>query len=162
CGKIPAEVRKLIAGPGVYICDSCIDVCNGILDRELGKDAPRRLADRWRTLLQYLIGLYRTCLEYFQKHVLDKAPFVRGAQTQPEEERLPGRVSVTFDTRYKVEISLGLYQCLISNATIAKQMRSLGFFDISVSGTGRNRVAEAKWATETATIVVKRIATIDK
>jgi ATP-dependent Clp protease ATP-binding subunit ClpX len=34
CGKSHAEVRKLIAGPGVYICDSCISVCKGILDKE--------------------------------------------------------------------------------------------------------------------------------
>ncbi len=38
CGKSHAEVRKLIAGPGVYICDSCINVCKGILDKELGDD----------------------------------------------------------------------------------------------------------------------------
>jgi ATP-dependent Clp protease ATP-binding subunit ClpX len=34
CGKSHSEVRKLIAGPGVYICDSCIGVCKGILDRD--------------------------------------------------------------------------------------------------------------------------------
>ena len=34
CGKSHAEVRKLIAGPGVYICDSCITVCKGILEKE--------------------------------------------------------------------------------------------------------------------------------
>jgi ATP-dependent Clp protease ATP-binding subunit ClpX len=34
CGKSHAEVRKLIAGPGVYICDSCIEVCKTILDKE--------------------------------------------------------------------------------------------------------------------------------
>ena len=39
CGKSHAEVRKLIAGPGVYICDSCITVCKGILDKEGGDDA---------------------------------------------------------------------------------------------------------------------------
>ena len=37
CGKSHAEVRKLIAGPGVYICDSCITVCKGILDKEVGE-----------------------------------------------------------------------------------------------------------------------------
>ena len=36
CGKSHAEVRKLVAGPGVYICDSCITVCKGILDKEVG------------------------------------------------------------------------------------------------------------------------------
>lgn len=38
CGKSHAEVRKLIAGPGVYICDSCITVCKGILDKEIGDE----------------------------------------------------------------------------------------------------------------------------
>ncbi|MDX6766927.1 MAG: ATP-dependent Clp protease ATP-binding subunit ClpX [Candidatus Methylacidiphilales bacterium] len=41
CGKSHAEVRKLIAGPGVYICDSCVHVCRNILEKELGEgDAP--------------------------------------------------------------------------------------------------------------------------
>ncbi len=38
CGKSQAEVRKLIAGPGVYICDNCISVCKSILDKELTDD----------------------------------------------------------------------------------------------------------------------------
>ena len=36
CGKSHSEVRKLIAGPGVYICDTCIGVCKDILDKEMG------------------------------------------------------------------------------------------------------------------------------
>ena len=35
CSKSQDQVRKLIAGPGVYICDECIDLCNEILDEEL-------------------------------------------------------------------------------------------------------------------------------
>lgn len=38
CGKSHAEVKKLIAGPGVYICDTCINVCKSILDRETASD----------------------------------------------------------------------------------------------------------------------------
>jgi ATP-dependent Clp protease ATP-binding subunit ClpX len=38
CGKSHAEVRKLISGPGVYICDSCITVCKTILDKEGGDE----------------------------------------------------------------------------------------------------------------------------
>jgi ATP-dependent Clp protease ATP-binding subunit ClpX len=64
CGKSHAEVRKLIAGPGVYICDSCINVCKGILDKELTEDARRQSAtlqvpkpaDIRRQLDQYVIG----------------------------------------------------------------------------------------------------------
>jgi ATP-dependent Clp protease ATP-binding subunit ClpX len=43
CGKSQEQVRKLIAGPGVYICDECVDLCNEILDEELydsGATAP--------------------------------------------------------------------------------------------------------------------------
>ena len=42
CGKSQEQVRKLIAGPGVYICDECIDLCNEILDEELvdGQSGP--------------------------------------------------------------------------------------------------------------------------
>ena len=35
CGKCQRQVKKLIAGPGVYICDECIDLCNEIIDEEL-------------------------------------------------------------------------------------------------------------------------------
>lgn len=37
CGKTHSEVKKLIAGPGVYICNECIGVCSGILDKELSE-----------------------------------------------------------------------------------------------------------------------------
>ena len=38
CGKSHSEVKKLIAGPAVYICDECIDVCSSILEKELGNN----------------------------------------------------------------------------------------------------------------------------
>ena len=41
CGKSHSEVKKLIAGPGVYICNECIDVCSNILEKELG-GTPRK------------------------------------------------------------------------------------------------------------------------
>ena len=64
CGKSHAEVRKLIAGPGVYICDSCINVCKGILDKELTEEAKRtstqlrvpKPAEIRRQLDNYVIG----------------------------------------------------------------------------------------------------------
>ena len=64
CGKSHAEVRKLIAGPGVYICDSCINVCKSILDKELTEDARRQSsnirvpkpADIRRSLDAYVVG----------------------------------------------------------------------------------------------------------
>jgi len=41
CGKSHAEVKKLIAGPGVYICDSCILVCKNVLDKEVQSEVKR-------------------------------------------------------------------------------------------------------------------------
>ncbi len=42
CGKSQRHVRKLIAGPGVYICDECIELCNDIVEDELAEDAAER------------------------------------------------------------------------------------------------------------------------
>jgi len=48
CGKSQKQVKKLIAGPGIYICDECVELCNEIIDEELKeekevdfKDLPR-------------------------------------------------------------------------------------------------------------------------
>src|SRR5690625_2567845 len=38
CGKSQDQVRKLVAGPGVYICDECIELCNDIVEEELGAE----------------------------------------------------------------------------------------------------------------------------
>ena len=42
CGKSHSEVRKLIAGPGVYICDNCILVCKNVLDKELQDEEKKK------------------------------------------------------------------------------------------------------------------------
>ncbi|MGA7882268.1 MAG: ATP-dependent Clp protease ATP-binding subunit ClpX [Terrimicrobiaceae bacterium] len=68
CGKSHAEVRKLIAGPGVYICDSCITVCKGILDKELNDEARKQKtairvpkpAEIMRELDQHVVGQQQT------------------------------------------------------------------------------------------------------
>ncbi len=41
CGKSHAEVKKLIAGPGVYICDNCIVLCKNVLDKELAPEVKK-------------------------------------------------------------------------------------------------------------------------
>ncbi|MGA0112005.1 MAG: ATP-dependent Clp protease ATP-binding subunit ClpX [Chthoniobacterales bacterium] len=64
CGKSHSEVRKLIAGPGVYICDSCVSLCKGILDKELKDESKKKHAavrvpkpaDIKRELDQFVIG----------------------------------------------------------------------------------------------------------
>ncbi len=45
CGKSQRQVKKLIAGPGVYICDECIDLCNEIIDEELTEEVQLKLED---------------------------------------------------------------------------------------------------------------------
>src|SRR6266446_149678 len=42
CGKSHAEVKKLIQGPGVYICDNCILVCKNVLDKELRAESRKQ------------------------------------------------------------------------------------------------------------------------
>ena len=64
CGKSQAEVKKIIAGPGVYICDSCVNVCKTIIDREVKSPSaeprpPVRLvkpSEIKRTLDDFVIG----------------------------------------------------------------------------------------------------------
>ncbi|HUI49879.1 MAG TPA: ATP-dependent Clp protease ATP-binding subunit ClpX [Acidimicrobiia bacterium] len=45
CGKSQKQVKKLIAGPGVYICDECIDLCNEIIEEELSQNTEVRFDD---------------------------------------------------------------------------------------------------------------------
>ena len=40
CGKAQENVRKIVAGPGVYICDECVDLCNSIIEAELYEEDP--------------------------------------------------------------------------------------------------------------------------
>lgn len=45
CGKTQEEVKKIVAGPGVYICNECIDLCKEIIDEEFYDEAVRELTD---------------------------------------------------------------------------------------------------------------------
>ena len=62
CGKSQEQVRKLVAGPGVYICDECIELCNEIIEEEVSEDSEVELKDvpkpkEIRQILdQYVIG----------------------------------------------------------------------------------------------------------
>ncbi|GAA1622744.1 ATP-dependent Clp protease ATP-binding subunit ClpX [Georgenia ruanii] len=62
CGKSQKQVKKLIAGPGVYICDECIDLCNEIIDEELAESSELGLVDLpkpreiYDFLEEYIIG----------------------------------------------------------------------------------------------------------
>lgn len=62
CGKTQDQVKKLVAGPGVYICDECIELCNEIIEEELAEDLGLELGDIPKpleireTLDDYVIG----------------------------------------------------------------------------------------------------------
>ncbi|HZZ48940.1 MAG TPA: ATP-dependent Clp protease ATP-binding subunit ClpX [Pseudonocardia sp.] len=62
CGKSQKQVKKLIAGPGVYICDECIDLCNEIIEEELAEAGEVKLDELPKPveihdfLDQYVIG----------------------------------------------------------------------------------------------------------
>ena len=43
CGKSQHEVRKLIAGPSVYVCDECVELCNDIIREELQESGEERI-----------------------------------------------------------------------------------------------------------------------
>jgi len=75
CGKSQHEVRKLIAGPTVFICDECVDLCNDIIREETKTDARqqermaacRRPAEICKVLDDYVIGQMRRqalCFRY--------------------------------------------------------------------------------------------------
>ncbi|MGD2172954.1 MAG: ATP-dependent Clp protease ATP-binding subunit ClpX [Gammaproteobacteria bacterium] len=65
CGKSQHEVRKLIAGPSVFICDECVDLCNDIIREEIhenGEDAESKLPiphEIYKVLDEYVIGQSR-------------------------------------------------------------------------------------------------------
>ncbi|HEX9376650.1 MAG TPA: ATP-dependent Clp protease ATP-binding subunit ClpX [Actinomycetota bacterium] len=56
CGKSQKQVKKLIAGPGVYICDECIDLCNEIIEEELSETSELKLEElpKPREIYQFL------------------------------------------------------------------------------------------------------------
>ncbi len=62
CGKSQKQVKKLIAGPGVYICDECIDLCNEIIEEELAEASELGLVELPKPqeifdfLEQYVVG----------------------------------------------------------------------------------------------------------
>jgi ATP-dependent Clp protease ATP-binding subunit ClpX len=63
CGKPQAQVRKLVAGPGVYICDECIELCSEIVEEELAAEEPRtglrptpKPREIYEALCEYVVG----------------------------------------------------------------------------------------------------------
>ncbi|WP_335982165.1 MULTISPECIES: ATP-dependent Clp protease ATP-binding subunit ClpX [Streptomycetaceae] len=65
CGKSQKQVKKLIAGPGVYICDECIDLCNEIIEEELAESSEVRWED---------LPKPREIYEFLESYVVGQAP----------------------------------------------------------------------------------------
>lgn len=82
CGKSQEQVRKLIAGPGVYICDECVDLCNEILDEELldsssplqspapKAEPPQKRRSRTGGIVMQQIPKPRELKKYLDDHVI--------------------------------------------------------------------------------------------
>ncbi|WP_037906844.1 ATP-dependent Clp protease ATP-binding subunit ClpX [Actinacidiphila yeochonensis] len=65
CGKSQKQVKKLIAGPGVYICDECIDLCNEIIEEELAESSEVRWED---------LPKPREIYEFLESYVVGQTP----------------------------------------------------------------------------------------
>src|SRR5206468_6861155 len=88
CGKNQREVKKLIAGPTVYICDECIELCNDIIAEEGQKEGPSRPSEKIpkpaeiKTILdEYVIGQDRA------KRVLSVAVYNHYKRIQHQSDK---------------------------------------------------------------------------
>jgi len=99
CGKSQHEVRKLIAGPSVFVCDECVELCNDIIREELEEKAERtreklpKPQEIKKVLDEYVIGQERA------KKVLAVAVYnhykrLQSRQTPTGERRTPARDEV--------------------------------------------------------------------
>ncbi len=97
CSKNQREVKKLIAGPTVYICDECIELCNDIIAEESQKEGPARPSERIpkpseikSTLDEYVIGQERA------KRVLSVSVYnhYKRIQFQGESKKAKGEVEL--------------------------------------------------------------------
>ena len=107
CGKSHSEVKKLIAGPGVYICDGCINVCGGILDKELGEKEEKKVSkgfhvpkpkELFEELGKYVIG------QDHAKKVLSVAVHNHYKRTIAQSD-LPGMSNKNMVNRFSAEFA---------------------------------------------------------
>ncbi len=112
CGKSHAEVKKLIAGPGVYICDNCVLLCKQVLDKEFAAQARKQKtktsvpkpAEIKRQLDQHCVGqdhakkTLAVAVHNHYKRILQEAP------PPPEAEDETAAATASTDPHADVEI----------------------------------------------------------
>ena len=102
CGKSQKQVKKLIAGPGVYICDECIDLCNEIIEEELSEGAEVSLDE---------LPKPREIFEFLNSYVIgqeQREEVARGRGLQPLQAgpgRAPARPRPSTPRRRSVEVA---------------------------------------------------------
>jgi hypothetical protein len=91
CGKKQSQVKKLIAGPGVYVCDECVSLCNEILDEEEFADTPGEITKVGETVKKGTKEAYESFLQiklpqlkYASRHAMDGKDL---AKLDPDEHR---------------------------------------------------------------------------
>ncbi|NEQ45828.1 MAG: ATP-dependent protease ATP-binding subunit ClpX [Leptolyngbya sp. SIOISBB] len=138
CGKSQEQVRKLIAGPGVYICDECVDLCNEILDEELfdsgatvPQSVPRReqAPERRRTpspISFSQVPKPREIKSYLDEHVIG----------QDEAKKV---LSVAVYNHYK---RLSHLQSQGDNADDAIEIQKANILLIGPTGSGKTLLAQ--------------------
>jgi ATP-dependent Clp protease ATP-binding subunit ClpX len=113
CGKSHAEVKKLIAGPGVYICDNCIHVCKNILDKEASEQIPRagprcwcrvrRTSPRCSTSMSSASRRRRRC-SASPSTITTSASCTRSSRRRPQRRASQKKIAATLPDPHDVEI----------------------------------------------------------
>ena len=71
CGKAQENVRKIVAGPGVYICDECVELCTSIIEAELYDDEKAGYASAVGVFMFFLIMLIALPINNYLRNHLD-------------------------------------------------------------------------------------------
>ena len=112
CGKSQKQVRKLIAGPGVYICDECIDLCNEIIEEELGASSTKEVEEIELPKPKEIYG-------YLDEYVIgqDKAKKILSVAVYNHYKRIRSRGTLTAAGRDHDEIEISKSNILMIGPT---------------------------------------------